>query len=38
MFMWRYDDTFMSRSDNQQAFRDVAGGLASSAAKSCRRP
>jgi hypothetical protein len=38
MFMWRFDDTFMARSDNQQAFRDVASRLATTAAKSCRRP
>jgi hypothetical protein len=38
MFMWRFDDAFMARTDNQQAFRDVASRLATTAAKSCRRP
>jgi hypothetical protein len=38
MFMWRLDDAFMGRTDNQQAFRDVASRLATTAAKSCRRP
>jgi hypothetical protein len=36
--MWRLDDAFMGRTDNQQAFRDVASRLATTAAKSCRRP
>jgi hypothetical protein len=38
MFMWRMDDRFMGRSDNQQAFRDVAAGLATAQRRSCRRP
>jgi hypothetical protein len=38
MFMWRFDGTFMARSDNQQAFRDVASRLGTSATRSCRRP
>jgi hypothetical protein len=36
--MWRYDDTFMARSDNQQAFKDVAAKLATLPAKSCKKP
>ncbi|MFL5495508.1 MAG: hypothetical protein ACJ8DC_14085 [Gemmatimonadales bacterium] len=37
LVMWRYDATFASRTDNQQAFRDVAARLASLPAKSFRR-
>jgi len=35
--MWRYDGTFMSKPENQQAFQDVAARLATAPAKSCRR-
>jgi hypothetical protein len=35
--MWRYDDLYMSRSDNQEAFADVARALAGQTARSCRR-
>jgi hypothetical protein len=36
--IWKYDGGYMSRTDNQQAFRDVASILGSKAKKSCRRP
>jgi hypothetical protein len=36
--MWQYDSNFMSRSDNQLAFKDVAGRLATVSSKTCRRP
>jgi hypothetical protein len=35
--MWQYDSNFMSRSDNQDAFKDVAGRLATAPSKSCKR-
>jgi hypothetical protein len=38
LFMWRYDDAFMARSDNQQAFRDIAARVAALPARSCRTP
>jgi len=38
MQMWRYDDVFMSKSANQDAFRSVASLLASKPRRSCRRP
>jgi hypothetical protein len=38
MLMWQYDDVFMSKAANQDAFRDVASLLASKARRSCRRP
>jgi hypothetical protein len=38
MQMWRYDDAFMSKSANQDAFRSVASLLASTPRRSCRRP
>jgi hypothetical protein len=38
MLLWQYDKTYMSRTDNQQAFRDLAYTLGSKAKKSCRRP
>jgi hypothetical protein len=37
LVMWRYDDLYMSRSDNQGAFGDVARALAGRTARSCRR-
>ena len=37
LLMWRYDATFMGRSDNQQAFKDIETRLAGMAAPSCRR-
>jgi hypothetical protein len=38
MLMWRYDDAFMSKSDNKSAFQDVATLLNSKPRRSCRRP
>jgi hypothetical protein len=38
MFMWRYDDAFISRSSNQDAFRDVASAATSATRRSCKRP
>lgn len=38
MTMWRYDDLFMSKSANVDAFRDVASLLATKSPRSCRRP
>jgi hypothetical protein len=35
--MWTYDGAFISKSANQQAFRDVASTLASKPRPSCRR-
>lgn len=37
MLLWRYDDAFMSRPENLQAFKDVANFLATVPAKPCRR-
>jgi hypothetical protein len=37
LMMWKYDDSFMANTANQQAFRDVANTLASLPAKSCRQ-
>jgi hypothetical protein len=36
--MWRYDDAYMSKSANQDAFRSVASYVATKARRSCRRP
>jgi hypothetical protein len=36
--MWKYDGTYMGRTDNQQAFKDLAYILGSKPKKSCRRP
>ena len=35
--MWRYDPGFMAKPENQQAFTEVAGRLATGSAKTCRR-
>jgi hypothetical protein len=35
--MWRYDDTFMAKPENQQAFKDLADRLATLPAASCRK-
>jgi hypothetical protein len=35
--MWTYDANYFGRSDNQQAFRDVASTLATAPRKACRR-
>jgi hypothetical protein len=37
LVMWQYDDDFMSKPENQRAFADLAGLLATMPAKSCRR-
>ena len=37
LILWRFDDTFWSRADNQQAFKDVAAKLATVPQKACRR-
>jgi hypothetical protein len=37
MVMWRYDEAFMAKPENQQAFREVADRLAMLPAKPCRR-
>ena len=37
LIMWRFDDTFWSRADNQLAFKDVAAKLATVPQKACRR-
>ena len=38
MLMWKYDDPFMSKSDNVSAFKDVASLLDSKPRPSCKRP
>jgi hypothetical protein len=38
MIMWAYDSGFMARTDNQQAFKDLASTLGTAPRKSCRRP
>ena len=38
MYMWRYDDLFISKTANQDAFRDVASVTNSVSRRSCRRP
>ncbi len=38
VLMWRYDNTFMARSDNQQAFKDVSDKLKTLPGKSCKKP
>jgi hypothetical protein len=38
LLMWTYDGAYMSKSANQQAFRDVAYTLSSKPRRSCRRP
>jgi hypothetical protein len=35
--MWQYDSTFMSSTDNQRAFRNIAARLATAPAKPCKR-
>jgi hypothetical protein len=37
LLMWRYDATYMDRSDNQQAFRDIAATAAATQRRACRR-
>jgi hypothetical protein len=36
--MWKYDNIFMSKSDNVSAFKDVASLLDSKPQPSCKRP
>jgi hypothetical protein len=38
MLLWRYDGTYMSKSSNQDAFRELATLAASKPRPSCRRP
>jgi hypothetical protein len=38
MLNWRYDDAFMSKAANVDAFKDVAATLASKPRRSCKRP
>jgi hypothetical protein len=37
LVLWQYDDAFMANPENQRAFADLAGLLATMPAKSCRR-
>jgi PKD repeat protein len=37
MSMWRYDQAFMAKAENQQAFNDVAATLAAIPGRPCRR-
>jgi hypothetical protein len=37
MLMWKYDGAFMAKTDNVQAFRDVAAQLAGTPSRSCSR-
>lgn len=37
LLMWRYEQSYMARTDNKQAFADIAGVLANAPAKQCRR-
>lgn len=37
MIMWRYDDLFMSKYENQKAFRDASAYLRNASKRSCRR-
>jgi hypothetical protein len=37
LLMWKYNTDFFARSENQQAFNDIAADLARRSAKSCRR-
>jgi hypothetical protein len=38
MLMWQYDETYMSNSANQDAFKDIAALAASKPRPSCKRP
>ena len=38
ILMWRYDSDYMRRSDNQDAFKDVAAYAKTLGTKSCKRP
>jgi hypothetical protein len=37
LLMWRYDPIFFSKTDNAQAFKDVASAVAKAPARACRR-
>jgi len=37
LYMWRYDDTFVSNSDNQRAFKDLGAKLATVPWRSCAK-
>jgi hypothetical protein len=36
--MWRYDNAYITKSANQDAFRDVASATSAAPRKSCKRP
>lgn len=38
LMMWRYDNAYITKSANQDAFRDVAAAASAASRKSCRRP
>ena len=38
MMMWRYDYAYITKSANQDAFRDVASAAAAAPKRSCKRP
>jgi hypothetical protein len=38
MMMWRYNEAYITKSANQDAFRDVASASSAAARKSCKRP
>jgi hypothetical protein len=38
MFMWRYDYSYITKTANQDAFRDVASAASAAPRKSCKRP
>jgi len=38
MLMWRYDDAYMAKSANVDAFRSIASLLSTKSRRSCRRP
>jgi hypothetical protein len=37
LYMWRYDDAFVSNSANQQAFKDLKAKLSTLQVRSCLR-
>jgi hypothetical protein len=37
LLMWKYDASFMSKSANIRAFKDVSAKLANNTRRSCRR-
>lgn len=38
LMMWRYDNAYITKSANQDAFRDVAAATSGAPRKSCKRP